>query len=78
MTKQGLPHPTAASCQVATTTEVANGPFGQSTQPQFSCSLTVNRTRARYDVQIQGNGCYVAERHKRGQAIYGCGVRGNG
>jgi hypothetical protein len=30
---------------------------------------------ARYNVQVLGNGCYVAERVRLGQAIYGCGVR---
>jgi hypothetical protein len=30
--------------------------------------------RARDDVQVLGNGCYVAERHRPGRAVYGCGA----
>jgi hypothetical protein len=30
--------------------------------------------RARYDVQVLLNGCYVAERDPYGQAVYGCGA----
>jgi hypothetical protein len=37
--------------------------------------MAVNGKRARYDVQVLGNGCYVAERERPGQAIYGCGTR---
>jgi hypothetical protein len=34
--------------------------------------MVVNGERARYDVQVLGNGCYVAERANVGQAVYGC------
>lgn len=69
------PRPTAASCRAATAAEVTTGPFGTSSQPQFTCRLTISGKAARYDVQVQGNGCYVAERHRPGQAVYGCGAR---
>lgn len=70
----GSPRPTSASCRGATTAERAAAPFGNTRRPLFSCLLTVTGERARYDVQVLRNGCYVAERHRRGRAVYGCGA----
>ena len=63
-----------AKCGAATPAEIAAGPFGSDSKPQFTCTLN----GASYDVQVQDNGCYVAERHGGGRAIYGCGVRAVG
>jgi hypothetical protein len=63
-----------ASCRAATPAEIAAGPFGTDSKLQFTCSLT----GVSYDVQVQDNGCYVAERHGGGRALYGCGVRVRG
>jgi len=40
----------------------------------FSCLITLGGQRALYYVQVLGNGCFVAERRRPGQAIYGCGA----
>lgn len=42
--------------------------------PVFVCLIALERQRDAYDVQVLGNGCYVAERIRPGKAIYGCGV----
>jgi hypothetical protein len=79
LTRGGPPPPSAASCRGATAAERDAAPFGATRRPLFSCALTVLGEPARYDVQILRNGCYVAERARPGQAVYGCGVRlGNG
>lgn len=70
----GPPRPTSASCQGATTAERRQAPFGNTSDPEFSCVITVNGERALYDVQVLANGCYVAERVRLGQAVYGCGA----
>jgi hypothetical protein len=75
LTRGGPPPPSAASCRGATAAERNAAPFGATRRPLFSCALTVRGEPARYDVQILRNGCYVAERARPGQAVYGCGVR---
>jgi hypothetical protein len=40
----------------------------------FTCELTVTGERARYVVQVLRNGCFIAERRRRGRAVYGCGA----
>jgi hypothetical protein len=75
LTRGGPPPPSAASCRGATAAERNAAPFGATRRPLFSCALTVLGEPARYDVQILRNGCYVAERARPGQAVYGCGVR---
>ena len=35
----------------------------------------MNGERAPYAVQLLPNGCYVAERKRPGQAVYGCEAR---
>ncbi len=74
LTRGGPPRPASALCRVATAAERAGAPFGSTQAPEFSCVLSVGGQRARYDVQVQINGCYVAERHQPGRAVYGCGV----
>jgi hypothetical protein len=78
LANKGSPRPTAATCRAATAAEAAHGPFGADPRHQFTCRLVVGGSAARYAVQIQNNGCYVAERHRPGRAIYGCGVRAGG
>jgi hypothetical protein len=70
----GPPRPTSASCRGATAAERAAAPFGHTRRPFFSCLVTVTGERARYDVQVLGNGCYIAERRRPGRAVYGCGA----
>jgi hypothetical protein len=71
------PRPTSVSCHPASAQEIAKGPFGTGPQPQYTCRLGIGGTTARYDVQVQSNGCYVAERQRTGKAIYGCGAAGS-
>jgi hypothetical protein len=78
LTRSQTPRPTRVFCRDATTAEIANGPFGHSSSPQFSCRLTIAGSKARYDVQLLHNGCYVAERRQPGKAIYGCEARNSG
>lgn len=40
----------------------------------FVCLVAVEGKREAFDVQVLNNGCYVAERVRPGEAIYGCGV----
>ena len=63
----------AAACQPATAAQRDHAPFGRNPGLVFECQLDVERERlARYDVQVLANGCFVAERHRPGRAIYGC------
>jgi hypothetical protein len=75
MTHGGPPRPTEADCRPASPAERKDSPFGD-TDPVFSCTLTLTGERARYDVQVLPNGCFVAERQRLGRAVYGC-VRGS-
>ena len=42
--------------------------------PVFVCLVGVKGQREAFDVQVLINRCYVAERVRPGEAIYGCGV----
>lgn len=75
LTRGGPPRPTFARCLTATPAERAAAPFGRTQAPVFSCLLSVRGERARYDVQVLSSGCYVAERHQPGRAVYGCGAK---
>src|ERR1019366_6828778 len=68
----GPRRPTSASCRRATAAEQHQAPFGATKDPEFSCLIAVNGERTRYDVQVLANGCYVGERVRPGQAVYGC------
>lgn len=70
----GPPSPTTASCRVASPAERASAPFGRTRRPLFTCELTVTGEHASYVVQVLDNGCFVAERHRPGRAVYGCGA----
>lgn len=59
---------------MASAAERAAAPFGHTTLPVFVCIVAFERQRNAFDVQVLNNGCYVAERIRPGQAIYGCGV----
>jgi hypothetical protein len=74
VTRGGSPRPTFASCRPATSAERRRAPFGNTRRPLFSCLLVVAGENARYDVQVLANGCYVAERHRRGRVVQGCGA----
>jgi hypothetical protein len=71
----GPPRPAAASCRPATAAEIRAAPFGRHPGAVFSCLIEVAGRRAAYAVQVLPNGCYVAERFRGGQALYGCGAR---
>ena len=62
-------------CRTATAAERLKAPFGNSKAPEFSCLIAVNGDNSPYYVQLLGNGCYVAERERPGQSIYGCGAK---
>jgi hypothetical protein len=70
----GPPAPSAAVCRGASAPERQAAPFGATQRPVLSCLLTVGGESARYDVQVLANGCFVAERHRPGRAVYGCGA----
>jgi hypothetical protein len=69
------PRPTSASCRAATRAERAAAPFGHTRLPLFTCLIVVTAERAWYAVEVLRSGCFVAERHRPGRAIYGCGAR---
>lgn len=72
LTVTGQTRPTYALCRPATAAEIQASPVGP--PPLFLCMITLSGQRARYDVQVLRNGCYVAERRPPGQAqsIVGC------
>jgi hypothetical protein len=70
----GPPAPTAAACRASSAAERASAPFGRTRRPLFTCELTVTGERASYVVQVLRNGCFIAERRRRGRAVYGCGA----
>lgn len=70
----GPPAPTTAACHASSSAERARGPFGHTRRPLFTCELTVSGERTSYVVQVLRNGCFIAERHRRGRAVYGCGA----
>lgn len=73
--KTDPPRPASASCRPATAAERSTAPFGSTTLPVFVCLIANEGHSDTFDVQVLKNGCYVAERIRPGQAIYGCGAR---
>jgi hypothetical protein len=68
---------TVAICNRATATDRRRAPFGHTRLPLYACRIALRGARAeRFDVQVLPNGCFVAERRRRGQADYGCLPRG--
>ncbi|MEA2219594.1 MAG: hypothetical protein QOJ35_2220 [Solirubrobacteraceae bacterium] len=64
---------TSAACAVATAEDRARRTFGRTRARLFVCAIGLARHRAEaFDVQVLRNGCFVAERIRRGQADYGC------
>jgi hypothetical protein len=74
----GPPRPTTASCRPSTSAERVSAPFGPTHLPLLTCALTWMGERASFVVQVLPDGCFVAERRRRGRAVYGCGVRRQG
>jgi hypothetical protein len=74
LAKKGAPRPTTATCTTPGS-RPAKSPFGTDRQPLYICQLTVSGATASYFVEVQANGCYVAERARKGQALYGCGAK---
>jgi hypothetical protein len=74
VSRGGPPRPASASCRGASGAERRAAPFGHTRRPLFSCLLSVAGERARYDVQVLANGCFVAERHRPGRLVSGCGA----
>jgi hypothetical protein len=70
----GPPAPTTADCRASSSAERRTARFGRTRRPLFTCELTVTGERASYVVQVLRNGCFVAERRRRGRAVYGCGA----
>lgn len=69
------PHqPATAACRAPTATDRRRAArvFGHTTR-LFVCRIAMRGRRpATFDVQVLANGCFVAERRRRGQADYGC------
>jgi hypothetical protein len=66
---------TSAACAPATVQDRARHTFGRTRAPLFVCTIRLVRAPARaeaFDVQVLHNGCFIAERIRRGQADYGC------
>jgi|GEM_PF-2092453 len=66
---------TSAACVTATVEDRARHTFGRTRAQLFVCTIRLMRARARaeaFDVQVLHNGCFIAERIRRGQADYGC------
>lgn len=67
----------SAACRTATAEDRARRTFGDTRAQLFVCTIRLLRARARaraeaFDVQVLHNGCFIAERIRRGQADYGC------
>ena len=74
LANSGPPRAASASCRPATSAERAAAPFGHTARPVFVCLVGRDGHRDAFDVQVLDNGCFVAERTRPGQAIYGCGA----
>lgn len=62
-----------ASCRRATPAERRDAPFRATRRPVFTCRVGIGQGLAEpFAVQVLANGCFVAERHRPGRAIYGC------
>jgi hypothetical protein len=66
---------TSAECTRATSVQRlrARRVFGPTRLALFVCDIALRRQHAEpFDVQVLGNGCFVGERQRAGQADYGC------
>jgi hypothetical protein len=72
---RSTPRVTLARCRQETAAQRARSPFGATAPLVYACALRRGGAEAAYNVQVLPSGCFVAERHRRGAAIYGCGVR---
>jgi hypothetical protein len=65
--------PALATCHAATPADRRPGSSFAHTRRLFVCLIALRGQRpALFDVQVLDNGCFVAERRRRGQADYGC------
>jgi hypothetical protein len=70
-TKPGTP--AIATCHAATNADRHHARTFANTHRLFICQIALRgQPPAVFDVQVLANGCYVAERRRRGQADYGC------
>ncbi len=72
------PHQAASSarCAAATAQQRRRAPFGTATRrPILRCTITWGgRPAEAYDLEVLGNGCFVAERVRPGRSDSGCGA----
>jgi hypothetical protein len=65
--------PAQATCRAATRADRLAARSFAGTRRLFICSIALRgEPAAVFDVQVLANGCFVAERRRRGQADYGC------
>ena len=64
--------PTTADRRASSPAERASVPFGHTRLPLLTCALTDRGQLASYALQVLPDGCFIAERVRRGQAVYGC------
>jgi hypothetical protein len=65
--------PATASCNSATTADRRRARSFPHARRLFICKITLRGQRASiFDVEVLANGCFVAERRRHGQAVYGC------
>jgi hypothetical protein len=65
--------PASATCRAASATDRRAARSFARTRRLFICAIALHGQRAAlFDVQVLDNGCFVAERRRRGQADYGC------
>jgi hypothetical protein len=65
--------PASAACHRATAADRRAARSFADTKRLFVCRITLPRqSPAIFDVQVLADGCFVAERRRRGQADYGC------
>jgi len=69
---QARPAAQEADCRRSAPAERERTPFGDTQRPLFSCAITLGDERARYDVQVLRNACFVAERRRPDRAIFAC------
>ncbi|HET9102404.1 MAG TPA: hypothetical protein VFN55_03545 [Solirubrobacteraceae bacterium] len=75
MATRTTPRVIGARCRQETAAQRARSPFGASAPLVYACTLRRGGADAAFDVQVLPSGCFVAERHRPGAAIYGCGVK---
>lgn len=71
--RMNLNSPASPSCHRATTADRRRVRSFADTRRLFICKISLQGQRASsYDVEVPASGCFVAERRRRGQAVYGC------